>query len=78
MCREAICQKSEEIFECYEVEVDQVSKRVAIFEDLESDGSNNYFKFDSLINWKPVKFYNGESDLVRSFKSRKNYSGKGI
>src|SRR5207247_3518149 len=29
VCREATCQRSEEIFEGYEVEVDQVSKRVA-------------------------------------------------
>src|SRR3989441_13144900 len=49
---------------------------LSIFQDLESDGSN--FKFDSLMNWKPVKFYKGGSDMVRSFRRRKNYSGKGI
>src|SRR3989442_15932318 len=49
---------------------------LSIFQDLESDGSN--FKFDSLMNWKPVKFYKGGSDMVRPFKRRKNYSGKGI
>ena len=31
VCREATCQRSEEIFEGYEVEVDQVSKRVVYF-----------------------------------------------
>ena len=31
VCREEIYQKSEEIFEGYEVEVDQVSKRVVYF-----------------------------------------------
>src|SRR5206468_7887227 len=36
------------------------------------------FSFDSLMNWKPVKFYKGGSDMVRSFERRKNYSGKGI
>src|SRR2546425_12319803 len=36
---------------------------LSIFQDLESDGS--YFKFDSLMNWKPVKFYKGGSDMVR-------------
>ena len=70
VCREATCQRSEEIFEGYEVEVDQVSKMVVYFLDLESDGSN--FKFDSLMNWKPVKFYKSGSDMVRSFKRRKN------
>src|SRR3989442_13650543 len=49
---------------------------LSIFQDLESDGSN--FKFDSLMNWKPVKFYKSGSDMVRSFERRKNYSGKGI
>ena len=42
---------------------------LSIFQDLESDGSN--FKFDSLVNWKPVKFYKGGSDMVRSFHKRK-------
>ena len=47
MCREATYQKSEEIFDDFEVEVGQTSKRVVYFQDIESDRSN--FKFDSLI-----------------------------
>ena len=43
---------------------------VSILNDLESDGSN--FKLDSLMNWKPVKFYKGRSDMIRSFQRRKN------
>src|SRR3989442_5261879 len=74
--REATYQKSEEIFDDFEVEVGQTSKRAFYFQDIKSDRSN--FKFDSLMNWKPVKFYKGGSDMVRSFKRRKNYSGKGI
>ena len=51
-------------------------RELFIFVELESDGRN--FEFDSLNNWRPVKFYKGESDMVRSFDRRKNYSGKGI
>src|SRR4051812_10044874 len=56
-------------------EIKQV-RGLPIFQDLKSEGSN--LKLDSLMNWKPVKFYKGGSDMVRSFKRRKNYSSKGI
>ena len=49
---------------------------MSIFQDIESNGGN--FEFGSLMNLKPVKFYKSGSDMVRSFKRRKNYSGKGI
>ena len=29
-------------------------------------------KLDSLMNWKPVKFYKGRSDMNRLLKRRKN------
>ena len=59
MCREATYQKSEEIFDDFEVEVGQTSKRVVYFQDIESDRSN--LKFDSLVNW-------GASEVLQEWK----------